>query len=133
MFVFEPQTWKSYRKKRALTPQIKAMFKTIALKPSMFEEYLVNTVGFKSCAWLLGRGPLLLACTRPVSLRPSPIALTPHPSPLAPLHGVALNRWLHGSMRRCVCVCMCVCMRMCVHVCVFGRGGGGAGGGLRMC
>ena len=45
-FIFEAQPWKSYRKKRMLTPQIKTTFKTIELKPAMFHEYLMETVGF---------------------------------------------------------------------------------------
>eukprot|EP00729_Bicosta_minor_P015995 gene15995-10995_t len=46
-FIFEAQPWQSYRKKRTLTPQIRAMFKSIELKPAMFHEYLLETIGFK--------------------------------------------------------------------------------------
>ena len=47
LFVLEPQPWKSYKKKKHLTPTIRENYKTICLKPSFFLDYLVNHVGFK--------------------------------------------------------------------------------------
>eukprot|EP00041_Stephanoeca_diplocostata_P018888 m.399783 g.399783 ORF g.399783 m.399783 type:complete len:320 (+) comp21155_c0_seq3:166-1125(+) len=46
IFILEPQPWKSYRKSRLLTPEIKAHFTSIKLKPVDFKEFLVQKVGF---------------------------------------------------------------------------------------
>eukprot|EP00039_Didymoeca_costata_P007963 m.105881 g.105881 ORF g.105881 m.105881 type:complete len:272 (+) comp13891_c1_seq9:104-919(+) len=48
-FILEPQPWQSYRKKRWLSPEIKATFQSIVLKPIQFKEFLLNEIGFASC------------------------------------------------------------------------------------
>ncbi|KAF4658720.1 hypothetical protein FOZ61_005305 [Perkinsus olseni] len=60
LFIFEPQDWKSYRKKRNLTKEIRANFNSIELRPTQFVDYLEKEVGF------------VLECT----LKPSPATAT---------------------------------------------------------
>ncbi|KAF4753485.1 hypothetical protein FOZ63_009312 [Perkinsus olseni] len=60
LFIFEPQDWKSYRKKRNLTKEIRANFNSIKLRPTQFVDYLEKEVGF------------VLECT----LKPSPATAT---------------------------------------------------------
>lgn len=49
--VFEAQNWKSYKRRKNLTPAINAHFKSIQLFPNMFDEYLLSAeVGFASCS-----------------------------------------------------------------------------------
>jgi len=47
IFVFEPQPWKSYKKKKHLDETMKKQYKEIKLTPDKFEDYLVNVIGFK--------------------------------------------------------------------------------------
>lgn len=47
MLILEPQDWKSYRKKARLTPQHKAMYKAVKLRPEQFHSCLMNEIGFK--------------------------------------------------------------------------------------
>ena len=54
IFLFEPQPWKSYRKKYNLTERTKANFRSIALRPSSFDEFLTKNIGFRSVR-LLGK------------------------------------------------------------------------------
>ncbi|KAG2389311.1 hypothetical protein C9374_013871 [Naegleria lovaniensis] len=49
IFVLEPQTWKSYAKKRDLTPTFQEQFKNIKFRPTAFHEYLMKQVGFSRC------------------------------------------------------------------------------------
>ncbi|KAF0980048.1 hypothetical protein FDP41_001201 [Naegleria fowleri] len=49
IFVLEPQTWKSYAKKRDLTPTFQEQFKNIKFRPTAFHEYLMKEVGFSQC------------------------------------------------------------------------------------
>eukprot|EP00112_Aurelia_sp_Birch-Aquarium-sp1_P011085 Seg234.4 transcript_id=Seg234.4/GoldUCD/mRNA.D3Y31 product="7SK snRNA methylphosphate capping enzyme" protein_id=Seg234.4/GoldUCD/D3Y31 len=45
--LLEPQPWKSYRKKKNITPTTKANFETIEFKPVQFIQYLLsNEIGF---------------------------------------------------------------------------------------
>ena len=45
IFVMEPQTWSSYKKKKKLTPQIKATVGSIKLKPELFPALLEKDYG----------------------------------------------------------------------------------------
>ncbi|XP_035218516.1 7SK snRNA methylphosphate capping enzyme-like [Stegodyphus dumicola] len=47
--ILEAQAFSSYAKKKKITEEIFEHYKSIKLKPEMFNEYLVNEVGFKSC------------------------------------------------------------------------------------
>jgi 7SK snRNA methylphosphate capping enzyme len=47
IFVMEPQSWKSYQKKKDLTPHIKATVASIKLKPALFPEVLERDYGFE--------------------------------------------------------------------------------------
>ncbi|EER16348.1 conserved hypothetical protein [Perkinsus marinus ATCC 50983] len=46
LFIFEPQDWKSYRKKRNLTREIRANYNSIEFRPTQFVDYLEKEVGF---------------------------------------------------------------------------------------
>ncbi|KAF4665641.1 hypothetical protein FOL47_004495, partial [Perkinsus chesapeaki] len=47
LFIFEPQDWKSYRKKRNLTREIRNNYNSIKLRPAQFIDYLEKEVGFR--------------------------------------------------------------------------------------
>lgn len=48
--ILETQSWKSYKRRKNLTPQINEHFKNIKLKPEEFENYLLSAdVGFEQC------------------------------------------------------------------------------------
>lgn len=48
--ILETQSWKSYKRRKNLTPQINEHFKNIKLKPEAFGEYLLSAdVGFEQC------------------------------------------------------------------------------------
>ncbi|VDN44911.1 unnamed protein product [Gongylonema pulchrum] len=49
LFILEPQSFESYRKRSKLTPEMSEIYKTIEFMPSAFEEYLVADIGFDSC------------------------------------------------------------------------------------
>jgi hypothetical protein len=51
IFILEPQPWRSYKKKRHLTPEISANFRSIQLKPVQFPDYL-SSLGFDLVACL---------------------------------------------------------------------------------
>ena len=44
-FVLEPQPWRSYRKRAALTPTIRRHFANIQLRPPQFVPYLLSSAG----------------------------------------------------------------------------------------
>jgi 7SK snRNA methylphosphate capping enzyme len=46
IFLFEFQNWKSYKKRKCLSENIKDNFLNIKLRPEFFKEYLENTYGF---------------------------------------------------------------------------------------
>ncbi|XP_006824466.1 7SK snRNA methylphosphate capping enzyme-like [Saccoglossus kowalevskii] len=49
-FIFEPQSWQSYSKKKKLTDTIHKNYREIRLKPETFTEYLLSRdVGFTKC------------------------------------------------------------------------------------
>lgn len=49
--VFEAQNWKSYKRRKNLTPAINTHFKSIQLFPNKFDEYLLSAeVGFARCS-----------------------------------------------------------------------------------
>ncbi|CAG0891225.1 unnamed protein product [Cyprideis torosa] len=46
-FIFEPQPWNSYEKRKKLTPRISETYRSIRFKPHQFSEYLLSSeVGF---------------------------------------------------------------------------------------
>ncbi len=47
MFIFEPQGWKSYKKRKNLTNKISKNFSEINLKPDQFQKYLENIYEFE--------------------------------------------------------------------------------------
>lgn len=48
--ILETQNWKSYKRRKNLTPEINQNYKNIKLLPNRFEEYLLGSeVGFKKC------------------------------------------------------------------------------------
>ena len=47
MFIFEPQGWKSYKKRKNLTDTIRKNFSEINLKPEHFQKYLENIYEFE--------------------------------------------------------------------------------------
>ncbi len=47
IFIFEPQNWRSYKKKRNLNPRIKSNFSKISFKPEQFQSYLEDVYNFK--------------------------------------------------------------------------------------
>ena len=47
-FVLEPQPWSSYRRKRHVSDASRAHYPQIRLRPERFEEYLIDTVGFRA-------------------------------------------------------------------------------------
>jgi len=47
IFIFEPQNWRSYKKKRNLNPRIKNNFYKISFKPEQFQSYLEDVYNFK--------------------------------------------------------------------------------------
>lgn len=49
VLILEAQNWKSYKRRRNLTPEINAHFKEIKLRPDQFHDYLLSEeVGFSS-------------------------------------------------------------------------------------
>jgi len=46
-FVFEPQDWRSYKKRKYFTKEFKQTYKEIQFRPNNFENYLVQRLGFK--------------------------------------------------------------------------------------
>lgn len=49
--ILETQNWKSYKRRKNLTPQINEHFKSIKLFPNTFTEYLLSDeIGFEQCA-----------------------------------------------------------------------------------
>lgn len=49
VLILEAQNWKSYKRRKSLTPQINAHFRDIRLRPDQFHEYLLSeAVGFSS-------------------------------------------------------------------------------------
>ncbi len=46
-FVFEPQDWRSYKKRKYFTKEFKETYKKITFRPNNFENYLVQRLGFK--------------------------------------------------------------------------------------
>ncbi|KFM78994.1 7SK snRNA methylphosphate capping enzyme, partial [Stegodyphus mimosarum] len=47
--ILEAQAFSSYARKKKITEEIFEHYKSIKFKPEMFNEYLVNEVGFESC------------------------------------------------------------------------------------
>ena len=48
IFIIESQLWSTYKKRKNLNADILKNYKMIKLKPDMFKEYLLNTIGFTS-------------------------------------------------------------------------------------
>lgn len=46
VFIFEPQDWRSYKKRKYLTEEFKKNYQGIQLKPKYFQNYLVQRLGF---------------------------------------------------------------------------------------
>lgn len=46
IFVFEPQDWRSYKKRKYMSKDLKENYKKIQMKPNYFENYLVQRLGF---------------------------------------------------------------------------------------
>lgn len=46
ILILEPQSFKTYKKRSKLTPEIEANYKNIKLRPSDFKRYLIEEVGF---------------------------------------------------------------------------------------
>ncbi|CAO1378945.1 unnamed protein product [Diamesa serratosioi] len=47
ILILEPQSFKTYKKRSKLTPEIEENYKNIKLRPSDFKKYLIDEVGFK--------------------------------------------------------------------------------------
>jgi 7SK snRNA methylphosphate capping enzyme len=47
LFIFEPQCWKSYKKKKGLTEKISKIFSEINFRPEHFNQYLIKTYNFE--------------------------------------------------------------------------------------
>jgi 7SK snRNA methylphosphate capping enzyme len=47
LFILEPQPFKSYKKKKDITNELKENFDKIEFKPTDFEDYLVNVLSFE--------------------------------------------------------------------------------------
>jgi 7SK snRNA methylphosphate capping enzyme len=47
-FVFEPQPWSSYKRKKHVSDVARAQFAEIKLRPERFVEYLIDRVGFRA-------------------------------------------------------------------------------------
>ncbi|XP_050531217.1 7SK snRNA methylphosphate capping enzyme-like [Daktulosphaira vitifoliae] len=74
--VLEPQSWKSYGRKKTLTDTIWRNYKTIQLKPQMFTEYLMTEVGFTHCETLSMPYNPSKGFQRPLKLYKKPNVLT---------------------------------------------------------
>ncbi|CAI2361629.1 unnamed protein product [Moneuplotes crassus] len=46
LFIYDPSTWKGYRKRKSMGENLKANFESIDFKPDEFDEYLTQKVGF---------------------------------------------------------------------------------------
>lgn len=51
-FVFEPQPWKSYHKRKFTSAVTSANYDKIELRPKDFPRFLIESVGFRSCEFL---------------------------------------------------------------------------------
>jgi 7SK snRNA methylphosphate capping enzyme len=51
-FIFEPQPWKSYHKRKFTSEVTAANYDAIQLRPKDFSGYLMDSVGFRSCEFL---------------------------------------------------------------------------------
>ncbi|MCP9261648.1 7SK snRNA methylphosphate capping enzyme [Dirofilaria immitis] len=49
LFILEPQSFETYKKRAKLTKDINEMYKTIEFMPDAFEEYLIVDIGFDFC------------------------------------------------------------------------------------
>uniref|UniRef100_A0A915Q6R6 RNA methyltransferase n=1 Tax=Setaria digitata TaxID=48799 RepID=A0A915Q6R6_9BILA len=49
LFILEPQSFETYKKRAKLTKSINEMYKTIEFMPNAFQEYLITDIGFDSC------------------------------------------------------------------------------------
>lgn len=47
--VLEPQPWTSYKRKKHVSPEARAHYRAIRLRPELFPQFLVDYVGFRSC------------------------------------------------------------------------------------
>lgn len=47
IFIFEPQNWKSYKKRRNLNERIKTNFSNISFRPEQFKTFLEEVYNFK--------------------------------------------------------------------------------------
>ncbi|KAM9968587.1 hypothetical protein ACTFIW_007737 [Dictyostelium discoideum] len=52
IFLFEPQPWKGYGKRKNLTELINKNYQEIKFKPDQFTNFLIETVGYKSFEFL---------------------------------------------------------------------------------
>ncbi|UXI15582.1 6-phosphogluconate dehydrogenase [Sarcoptes scabiei] len=52
LFILEPQSWSSYRKKSKMTPETNQNYSSIRFRPECFHQYLLKEIGFKTCELL---------------------------------------------------------------------------------
>lgn len=46
-FILEPQPWSSYAKASRMTPELKASYQSLKLRPDEFERILLEEIGFQ--------------------------------------------------------------------------------------
>lgn len=74
--ILETQNWKSYKRRKNLTPQIHEHFKNIKLLPTAFEQYLLSAdIGFEQCTLMDLPEHVVKGFQRPIQIFRKPIKI----------------------------------------------------------